>query len=311
MIMKKESSLTALAHQSSVNRVIDYIENNISSKIELDDLAQAANLSKYHFLRVFKALTGETPLQFLVRLRLEKIATSLLLKPDESIGSIANDFGFFDISSFSKNFRIQFGFSATEWRLKNSNNSQLNSNNSPLVNKSLEYFYKQTNSKKLELKEIENKSINVLNLEPFQVAYSRHQGSYISDDSVHERMWGKMFAWASSKGYLSKPNIKTLVVYHDNPNLTPAEKQRMSFCISISEDVKVDNKVGKMIIDGGKYLVVSFSLKANEFSLAWHNVMNWLPESGYVPDSRYCFEMCSEEPKNGLFDIDIYIPIRM
>jgi AraC family transcriptional regulator len=309
--MKTTSSITALAHQSTVNTVIDYIEKNITEKIELDKLATVANLSKYHFLRVFKALMGETPVQFITRLRLEKIASSLLSRPNDSITNLAQEFGFTDTTSFSKNFKLLYGMSATEWRNKNSNIYQENSNKIQISNKSLLYYCNQTNSLNLEPRMIENKSIEIKDIKQFSVAYYRHIGSYISTDMVHEKMWKKLFAWANPRGFLSNKDLKTLIVYHDDANLTPAEKQRMSFCISVPDETKVDNKISKMIIEGGKYFVAKFELKANEFILAWDWVMKYLPTSGYEPDSRYCFEMYSGEPKNGLFGIDIYIPIKV
>ncbi|MEI7597314.1 MAG: AraC family transcriptional regulator [Bacteroidota bacterium] len=310
-IMNRENAITALAHQSAVNKAIDYIENNICDKIELDSIAQVANLSKFHFLRIFKTLIGETPLQFIMRLRLEKIASSLLSKPNDSITSIANEFGFTDITAFSKNFKIQFGTTASNWRINNSNLNQIESNNTPTNNKSVEYFCNHAKSVKLETKMVQNKSIEVKDIKQFSVVYYRHLGSYVRNDNLHEKMWSKLVAWATPKGYLNNPDLKTLVVYHDDPNLTNAEKQRMSFCISIPDNAKVDNKIDKMIIEGGKYLVAHFELKSTEFILAWDWVMKWLPTSGYEPDSKYCFEMYSEEPKNGLFGIDIHIPIRV
>jgi len=309
--MKKENVITALIHQSSVNKAIDYIEDNICEKIELESLAQVANLSKYHFLRVFKTLIGETPLQFIMRLRLEKIASSLLSKPNDSITNVANEFGFNDITAFSKNFKILFGTTATKWRQNNSNLNQVDSNKTQIINKSLQYFCDNSNSVKLELKMIQNKSIEIKDIKQFSVVYFRHLGSYVTTENLHEKMWAKLFAWAAPKGYLSTSELKTLVVYHDDPNLTSAEKQRMSFCLSIPDNAKVDNKIGKMIIEGGKYLVGHFELKSSEFILAWDWIMKWLPKSGYEPDSRYCFEMYTNEPQNGLFGVDIYIPIRI
>lgn len=307
MIKKRENAITALAHQSAVNKAIDYIENNICGKIELESLAQVANLSKYHFLRVFKTLIGETPLQFIMRLRIEKIASTLLSKPSDSISSIANEFGFTDITAFSKNFKIQFGVTATQWRIDNIN---LNDSDK-IANKGLQDFYNKSKSVQLEPRLIQNKSIEVKDVKQFSVVYFRHIGSYIRTDNLYEKMWSKLFAWAVTKGYIERPDLKTLVVYHDDPNLTEADKQRLSFCISIPENAKIDNKIDKMIIEGGKYLVARFELKSDEFILAWDWIMKWLPTSGYEPDSKYCFEMYSKEPKNGLFDIDIYIPVRV
>ncbi len=305
--MKKEKFITSFTHQIAINNVVDYIEDHICEKIELDHLAQVANLSKFHFLRTFKSSMSETPLQFINRLRLEKIASSLLSRPNDSIASIANEFGYTDLTNFSKNFKIQFGVTATIWRQKNKN---IDEQSDALLNKSLEHYYANSMNIGIETKTIKNKSIEIKVIKPFTVVYYRHYGSYIRTDKLHEKMWTKLLAWADLNNYLSNPELKTIVVYHDDPNLTIAERQRMSFCLSVPDNIKFDSKIGKMIIEGGKYVVAKFELKRNELILAWDWVMKWLPESGLEPDKKYCFEMYSENSQPGLFNIDIYMPIR-
>jgi len=66
---------TRNAYLESINKAIAYIENNAASDIQLKDIALHANLSQYHFHRVFKSLTGGTTKDFLTRLRLEKAAS--------------------------------------------------------------------------------------------------------------------------------------------------------------------------------------------------------------------------------------------
>jgi AraC-like DNA-binding protein len=75
-----------------------------------------AKLSSYHFLRSFKAVTGVTPHQWLLRARLraaaEKLAASKMPVTD-----IALDVGFDDLSNFIRTFRAEFGASPRQYRL--------------------------------------------------------------------------------------------------------------------------------------------------------------------------------------------------
>ncbi len=48
-----------------LNKVFDYIDENIESEFNLDDLAKTSNFSKFHFSRVFNAMVGETPFEFI------------------------------------------------------------------------------------------------------------------------------------------------------------------------------------------------------------------------------------------------------
>ena len=118
-------------YKSRINRALDYIEANLEKQFTLDELASVANFSKFHFHRIFLALIGETPFQFILRLRLEKAASLLILNPVKSITEIAFEVGFMDVSVFSRNFKNNFHISASLYKSEKhekSNLSQLESN---------------------------------------------------------------------------------------------------------------------------------------------------------------------------------------
>lgn len=83
--------------------------------LDLDSLAQAACLSKYHFLRLFKSAYGCTPHQFQLRLRMEK-ARRLLARTPMTIQAIAWQLGFEEVSSFSRQFHRQIGVYPSQYR---------------------------------------------------------------------------------------------------------------------------------------------------------------------------------------------------
>jgi AraC family transcriptional regulator len=60
---------------------MDHIERNMDRSFTLEELADIANFSKFHFSRIFWAITGETPFAFLMRIRMEKAAPLLLMNP--------------------------------------------------------------------------------------------------------------------------------------------------------------------------------------------------------------------------------------
>jgi AraC family transcriptional regulator len=83
--------------------------------LSLDDLADAAGLSRYHFVRVFRAVVGDSPHQYLIGARL-RAAANRLLDTKEPITAIALDVGFNDISHFNATFRRAFGCAPGVWR---------------------------------------------------------------------------------------------------------------------------------------------------------------------------------------------------
>jgi AraC family transcriptional regulator len=78
-------------------------------------LRQLESLSRYHFLRTFKSLTGITPHQWLLRARLRDAAQRLLTGRDP-VREIALDVGFEDLSNFIRSFRAEFGVSPGGYR---------------------------------------------------------------------------------------------------------------------------------------------------------------------------------------------------
>ena len=72
-------------------------------------------MSKYHFLRVFRRLTGVTPHQYLISARLRRAALALA-SSREPVIAVALDAGFGDLSTFNKTFRAAFGLTPTQYR---------------------------------------------------------------------------------------------------------------------------------------------------------------------------------------------------
>ena len=92
-----------------VGQISDYIEAHIGERITLEELAEYIHMSKYHFLRKFKELTGVTVHAFVTNKRLIKACE--LLKAGENITQVYQACGFTDYSSFLRNFKSTFGVS--------------------------------------------------------------------------------------------------------------------------------------------------------------------------------------------------------
>lgn len=91
-----------------LRRVTDYIRQHLNGSVSLDDMASAAGLSVFHFARMFKAATGITPKQYVMRCKLER-ARDLLLTEDRSISEVALEVGFCDQSHLSTHFKRLYG----------------------------------------------------------------------------------------------------------------------------------------------------------------------------------------------------------
>jgi AraC-like DNA-binding protein len=111
-----ETVVSALqAHAASTRQVaakdvrrlsaaLHYIDMHASGCIQLEQLAAIASMSKFHFLRTFRRVTGTTPYRFVLATRLRRAAASLA-STRLPIGTIALNEGFNDLSSFNRYFR--------------------------------------------------------------------------------------------------------------------------------------------------------------------------------------------------------------
>ncbi len=92
-----------------VDEISRYIDTHISEPISVEDLANLVHMSKYHFLRKFKDITGVTAHTFITNKRL--IRASEMLKNGQNITQVYQSCGFSDYSAFLRNFKKTFGVS--------------------------------------------------------------------------------------------------------------------------------------------------------------------------------------------------------
>lgn len=98
-----------------VSRVVRAIECDPDAAHDLTTMALQARLSLYHFLRTFRAVTGVTPHQYLLRLRLQRAAVKLVSESSKVL-DVALESGFGDVSNFNRAFRAEFGVNPRAWR---------------------------------------------------------------------------------------------------------------------------------------------------------------------------------------------------
>lgn len=100
-----------------VTDIVRQLEGTSEQPHALLDLAERAGLSPFHFLRVFRKVTGVSPHQFLLRLRLNAAALRLR-RTNEPITEIAYATGFEDLSNFIRTFRAEFGAAPSRYRAR-------------------------------------------------------------------------------------------------------------------------------------------------------------------------------------------------
>lgn len=95
----------------------DFIVDNYHASLSLSDIAKHSCMSPYHFLRVFKDTYGETPNEYLIRLRVEQ-AKRMLITEHFSVSEVCEKVGYASLGSFSSLFVKQVGVAPTSYRRK-------------------------------------------------------------------------------------------------------------------------------------------------------------------------------------------------
>jgi AraC family transcriptional regulator len=298
---------TALDYKKRVCQAMDFISRNLDRELSLEEIAQSACFSAFHFHRIFRIVVGETVGEFIRRLRLEWAANRLLSNRQDSITTIALDCGFSSSQNFAKAFRTHFDISPSEYRKSkrgNMNSNERNEISLQTLYNSIEELVDSTN-----LDRSENMKAEVKPMPEYHVAYVRKMGPY--GQETCEKAFGELMQWAAPRGLLDQGTM--LGLYWDNPEVTPAEKCRTDACISVPEETLPEGSVGIQKIEGGPYAVCRFEITADGFAGAWEEAFGWLIKNGYECEDRPCYELYhnnGDEHPEGKWIVDICIPLK-
>lgn len=94
-------------------RARDRLHDEVTEPPRLAELARSTGVSQFHLLRVFKKCFGETPHEYVSRLRIER--SKELLRTGHSVTDVCLEVGFSGLGSFSSRFKSQVGVSPSEY----------------------------------------------------------------------------------------------------------------------------------------------------------------------------------------------------
>jgi AraC-like DNA-binding protein len=113
-------NLEELSTKNRLAGVIQFIRNNITSKLSVEQLADKACLSRAQFFRRFQREMGETPVQFVNRERL-RLAKRHMLQNNRSASQACYESGFTSLNYFSRIFKKYEGISPNAWKAARQN----------------------------------------------------------------------------------------------------------------------------------------------------------------------------------------------
>lgn len=294
-------------YMDRIHRVQDFIDENIERSMRIEELADIAGFSKFHFSRIFSSVAQESLAHYVNRIRMERSLFLLAHRLDLNMTDIAYEMGFTDSAAFSRAFRNYYGVTPTEYRRDYSKNCK-----EPIF---ISEYNKDAAEKKWEENPfVKNVRITIENIEEQQTVYVRHTGTYESLAREYGGLMQKLFTEAESQRLLDGENW-LLAIYHDNPEFADAEQFRTSLCLTVPQQLtaRETGGLGLMQLQGGLYAVGHFYISQEQFGDAWdYMYREWLLNSGYVPRNSYPFEVYRNNPAtdvNHMIAVDIYVPI--
>lgn len=293
-------------YKNRINRVFEFIDENLESDLSLSTVSGIAFFSPFHFHRVFKFVTGETLNEYVTRRRIEKSASDLLHK-NATATEIAHNYGFSDNSSYSRAFKKYFGVSPTEFKKQNPNRHskirQLKSKNGQEYPDYDKYICVINNLKNwIKM----NAKIEIKEMPKMDLAYVSSIGPQNLENS-----YGKLMQWATPKGLIND-KTKMITIYHDSFKVTQANKVRMSASILLDKPIETKGEIGLTTIEAARFIVGSFEIGLNEFEKSWTGLFVWMNENGYKKADKEPFEIYhnnfNEHPERKAI-VDFCIPI--
>jgi AraC family transcriptional regulator len=303
-ITEKCGSATTATYLERVNLAIDHVVNHLHEPPRLRDLSRAAMLSPFHFHRVFQALVGATPAEFVKRLRLERALSLMARLHAPSLTSIALSCGFSSSSDFSRCFKQYFdvppsAFDFKAWR--EARRGELEA--------TVEQSARRARLERLPSRHNPDKfRVSIRDMPARGVAYIRVSRPYQGDAVI--KAAERLVAWAERQGLASG---QWLGYQWDNPEITSLEDCRYHVAVE-AERFTPKGEVGRfrfppmvvaeVVIRGG----LDLELRALQWLYG-----TWLPRSGYVPDDHPCFEAWIGRPfahGTEYFEIRVQLPIR-
>jgi AraC family transcriptional regulator len=278
-----------------IQETLQFIEKNLNEELTIELLAKIAGYSKFHFSRIFKVYVGESVMDYVTRLKIEKSSFELI--GEKSIIDIAFNFGYKTPTGYNKAFKKSFGISPSQYKKEKINflkNFKRNLMNTP----------------------------QIIQLEEKYIVYERAIGAYEKADIAWENLSTKLNLLGkdttiSETIFIEEKDGEYYGVCHDDPTVTKEENIRYDAAISWEKGI-IDflsyHGFDTKTLEAGKYATVTYEGNPNKNLDTWFALYNWCEENGYEfknlpPFEKYLnITKVLNQPEKQI--TQIYIPIK-
>lgn len=252
--MNKHSTLQDYSRR--LLRVVKMIWQHADQNYTLEQLADAAHFSPYHFHRIYREMMGETVAATQQRLRLLRAARQLACADDIPLERVARRAGFSSSAAFVRAFAATHGQTPGAYRRQRIALLQ------DQINQELNMYI-------VQFRTLSN---------PIHLAAQAHQGPYIQIGEAFSRL-------QIAKPYLPVTDSKRwFALYHDDPQSVAAAQLRSHACFEVAETGELPAPLTRQAIPVGRYAVIEHVGPYSELETAYHWFFGvWLPASAEKP----------------------------
>lgn len=276
-----------------VNKTLNYIYNNISTDISLDELAKLNSVSKNHFHRIFKEETSENLFEKITSIRLQKAANLLITDNYSTITEIASYCGYNSHTSFIKAFKKCFTFTPSQWR---------------------QGAFKNFTKNKFDINEESIKGFE--GLEPSIKVIPERTCAYIRLKGYTEvnliKVWQRLLAFEYQSDLKNSTHIG---IYHDSTIMIPYEKCSYIAALEVDDSFESNNSISKLKIYESLCAIFHYEGKYGDIErLMIYIYQYWMPKSGYEVITLPAYALFSKNhylEENDTFVLDFHVPIRV
>lgn len=261
----------ANSYEARILRVLAHIHDNPDGDLSLDALADVAAMSRFHWHRVFRAITGETCAQAVRRIRLHR-AAGRLVQSDLPVAQIARAVGYPNLNSFARAFTDAYGTSPAAFR------------------KAGRFLPAHPHFKTGDypMHPVETR------IEPERrIVALKHSGDYAEIGKSFEAFG------ALCESRKLWPKLGPVIgLYLDSPDDVPEQDLR-SYAGAEYRGAATPDGLEDLNIPGGKTAVLLYKGPYSGIHAAYHSLFgNWLPESGQEPADQPCYEIYLNDPRD-------------
>ncbi len=258
------------SYEARLHRVLDHIHDNPSGDLSLDALADVAAMSRFHWHRVFRAMTGQTVAQAVRWVRLHR-ASVALVQTAQPMAKVAQSVGYPNVASFARAFADVFGMTPTAFR----NQGALRPFPPTRIPETLSMY-----------------PIDVREFPARLLAAMPHRGAYHEIGHAFE----KLSATMAARGLFADAGAM-VAVFYDDPSAVAPDQLRSHAGFVMRGDVALDPPLNAVMLPAGRHAVLTYTGPYAGLPAAYDQMYAvWLRQSDEVPADSPAFEVYLNSP---------------